>query len=150
MNIVRFDPFREMATLQDRVNRIFSDAYRGTADSDDLTIRGSWIPPVDIFETDQHELVLKVELPDVARDDIHLKVENNTLTITGQKKMEGEIKEEQYRRIERSYGSFSRSFTLPSTVDAAAIGAEFKNGVLAVTLPLREEAKPRQIQVQVN
>ena len=150
MNIVRFDPFREMAVLQDRVNRIFADAYRANPDANDLTTSGAWIPPVDIFENDKHELVLKVELPDVERDDIQLKVENNTLTISGEKKMETEVKEDQYRRIERSYGSFTRSFTLPATVDAAAIGAEYKNGVLTVRLPLREEAKPRQIQVKVN
>lgn len=150
MNIVRFDPFREMTGLQERVNRIFADAYRGSADTDELMRAGAWIPPVDIFENDKHELVLKVELPDVSRDDIQLKVENSTLTISGQKKMETEVKEEQYRRIERSYGSFSRSFTLPPTVDATAIGAEYKNGVLTVRLPVREEAKPRQIQVQIN
>jgi HSP20 family protein len=149
MNIVRFDPFREMAVLQDRVNRIFADAYR-SSNSDELMTRGAWVPPVDIYENDKHELVLKVELPDVTREDINLKVENNTLTITGQKNMENEVKEEQYRRIERSYGSFTRSFTLPPTVDAGNIGAEYKNGVLTVRLPLREEAKPRQIQVQVN
>lgn len=150
MSIVRFDPFREMAVLQDRVNRMFADAYRGGAESDDLMSRGAWIPPVDIYENDKHELVLKAELPDVTREDIHLKVENSTLTLTGQKKMEQEVREEQYRRIERSYGSFTRSFTLPPTVDAGAIAADFKNGVLTVRLPLREEAKPRQIQVQVN
>jgi HSP20 family protein len=149
MNIVRFDPFREMAALQDRVNRIFTDAYN-RRDDDDLMTRGAWVPPVDIFETDNHELVLKVELPDVTREDINLKVENNTLTITGEKKFNGEVKEQQYRRVERSYGAFSRSFTLPHTVDTSAIGAEFKNGVLTVRLPLREEAKPKQIQVQVN
>jgi len=150
MNIVRFDPFREMAVLQDRVNRIFADAYRGNSDANDLTTRGAWVPPVDIFENDNHELVLKAELPDVERDDIHLKVENNTLTITGERRMEQEVKEEQYRRVERSYGSFSRSFTLPPTVDAGNIAAEYKNGVLTVRLPMREEAKPRQIQVKVN
>jgi HSP20 family protein len=150
MNIVRFDPFREMAALQDRVNRIFVDAYRGSGENDDLTTRGAWIPPVDIYENDKHELVLKAELPDVSREDIHLKVENNTLTLTGQKKMEQEVREEQYRRVERSYGGFTRSFTLPTTVDATAIAADYKNGVLTIRLPLREEAKPRQIQVQVN
>ena len=150
MNIVRFDPFREMAVLQDRVNRIFADAYRGNPDASDLTTQGAWIPPVDIFETDKHELVLKVEAPDVDRDDIRLKVENNTLTISGEKKMATEVKEEQYRRIERSYGAFTRSFTLPPTVDAGAIAAEYRNGVLTVRLPLREEAKPRQIEVKVN
>ena len=148
MNIVRFDPFRDMAALQDRVNRIFADAYR--RDNDDLMTRGAWVPPVDIYETGNHELVLKAELPDVPREDIALRVENNTLTISGQRKLDGEVKEEQYHRIERAYGSFSRSFTLPPTVDTGAIGAEYKNGVLIVRLPLREEAKPKQIQVQVN
>lgn len=149
MNIVRFDPFREMTSLQERVNRIFADAYSRHGE-DDLTSRGSWVPPVDIFENDQHELVLKAELPDVTREDINLRVENNTLTIGGQKKAETEVKEQQYRRVERNYGSFSRSFTLPATVDTGAIAAEFKNGVLTIRLPLREEAKPRQIQVAVN
>jgi HSP20 family protein len=149
MNIVRFDPFREMSSLQDRVNRIFADAYSRQGE-DDLTSRGNWVPPVDIFENDKHELVLKAEVPDVARDDINLRVENNTLTISGHKKAESEVKEQQYRRIERIYGSFSRSFTLPATVDATAIAADYKNGVLTIRLPLREEAKPRQIQVAVN
>jgi HSP20 family protein len=130
------------------VNRIFADAYR--RDNDDLTARGAWIPPVDIYESDNHELVLKAELPDVSREDIALKVENNTLTISGERKMDTEVKEEQYHRIERTYGNFSRSFTLPPTVDTGAIAAEYKNGVLSVRLPLREEAKPKQIQVQVN
>ena len=148
MNIVRFDPFREMAALQERVNRAFGDMSRQY--DDDLTTRGSWIPAVDIYQTDNHTLVLKLELPDVAREDIDLRVENNTLTITGQKQRDKAVKEEQYHRIERTFGSFSRTFTLPPTVDAGQIGAEFKNGVLTVTLPLREDAKPRQIQVTVN
>ena len=148
MNIVRFDPFREMAALQERVNRAFGDLSRRF--DDDLTTRGTWVPPVDIFENGNHELVLKVELPDVTREDIDLRVENHTLTISGQKEMEAEVKEQQYHRLERSYGNFSRSFTLPQTVDAGRIAAEYKNGVLTVTLPLRDEAKPKQIQVQVN
>ena len=148
MNIVRFDPFRDMAALQDRVNRIFADAYR--RDNDDLMTRGTWVPPVDIYETGNHELVLRAEIPDVPREDIALRVENNTLTISGPRTMDDEIKEEQYHRIERTYGTFSRSFTLPPTVDTGAIGAEYKNGVLTVRLPLREEAKPKQIQVQVS
>ncbi len=147
MNIVRFDPFRDVAALQDRVNRLFADAYR--RDNDDLMTRGAWVPPVDIYETGNHELVLKAELPEVPREDIALRVENNTLTISGQRKLDGEVKEEQYHRIERTYGSFSRSFTLPPTVDTGAIGADYKNGVLTVRLPLREEAKPRQIKVEV-
>ena len=148
MNIVRFDPLRDMATLQDRVNRIFADAYR--RDNDDLMTRGAWVPPVDIYETGNHELVLKAELPDVPRDEIALRVENNTLTISGQRKMDTEIREEQYHRIERTYGTFSRAFTLPPTVDTSAIAADYKNGVLTVRLPLREEAKPKQIEVQVS
>ena len=148
MNIVRFDPFREMAALQERVNRAFGDVSRQY--DGDLSTRGSWIPAVDIYQTDNHTLVLKVELPDVSREDIDLRVENNTLTITGQKQRDKAVKEEQYHRIERTFGSFSRTFTLPPTVDATKIGAEYKNGVLSVTLPLREEAKPRQIQVAVN
>jgi HSP20 family protein len=148
MNIVRLDPFREMAALQDRVNRIFADAYR--RDNDDLMTRGAWVPPVDIYDSGKHELVIKAELPDVNREDITLRVENNTLTISGQKRMDTEVKEEQYHRVERTYGTFSRAFTLPPTVDTSAIGAEYKNGVLIVRLPLREEAKPKQIQVQVS
>ena len=148
MAIVRFDPFREMAALQERVNRAFGDLSRRF--DDDLTVRGSWTPSVDIYETDNHTLVLKAELPDVNREDIDLRVENDTLTITGQKKMEKDVKDEQYHRIERGYGQFSRTFTLPPSVDSNKIGAEFKNGVLTVTLPVREEAKPRQILVAVN
>jgi HSP20 family protein len=148
MDIVRLDPFREMAALQDRVNRIFADAYR--RDNDDLMTRGAWAPPVDIYDSGNHELVIKAELPDVNREDITLRVENNTLTISGQKKMDSELKDEQYHRVERAYGNFSRSFTLPQTVDTNAIGAEYKNGVLIVRLPLREEAKPKQIQVKVS
>jgi HSP20 family protein len=148
MSIVRFDPFREMAALQERVNRAFGDVSRRY--DDDLTVRGNWTPSVDIYETDNHTLVLKAELPDVAREDIDLRVENNTLTIQGSKKMDKEVKEQQYHRVERVYGNFTRTFTLPPAVDAGKIGAEFKNGVLTITLPLREEAKPRQIQVAVN
>ena len=148
MSIVRFDPFREMAALQDRVNRMFTDAYNRR--DDDVMTRGAWVPPVDIYQTDNHELVLKAELPDLNREDITLKIENNTLTLTGQRNMDSSVKEHQYHRIERTFGSFSRSFTLPSTVDTNNIAAEYKNGVLTVRLPFREEAKPKQIQVQVH
>ena len=147
MNIVRFDPFRDMVALQERVNRAFGDYRRF---DDDLTARGTWVPPVDIFENEKHELVLKAELPDVNREDINLKVENSTLTLSGEKRFEKDVKEEHFHRVERSYGSFSRSFTLPQTVDTGRIAADYKNGVLTVRLPLREEAKPKQIQVSVN
>jgi HSP20 family protein len=146
MTITRVDPFREFATLQDRMNRLFGNVYLR---DEDVTSQNQWIPPVDIFETDSHDLVVKAELPDMTREDIEVTVENNTLTLRGTKKFPGDLKEEQFRRIERSYGTFSRSFTLPNTVDAAKVSADYKNGVLTVKLPFREEAKPRTINVEV-
>ena len=146
MTITRLDPFREFATLQDRMNRLFGNVYLR---DEDVAARGQWMPPVDIFETESHDLVVKAELPDMTREDIEVTVENNTLTLKGTKKLSDSVKEEQYRRIERSYGTFSRSFTLPNTVDAAKVSAEYKNGVLTVKLPFREEAKPRTINVEV-
>ena len=116
---------------------------------EDVTQRGNWIPPVDIYETEEHDLVVKAELPDMTRDDIEVTVENNTLVLRGTKKLPDGVKEEQIRRIERSYGVFNRSFTLPNTVDATKVSAEYKNGVLTVKLPYREEAKPRTINVEV-
>ncbi|MBS1819960.1 MAG: Hsp20/alpha crystallin family protein [Acidobacteria bacterium] len=149
MAIVRWnDPFREFAQLQERLNRAFSDAY-GRND-EGLLSSGSWMPPVDIYQNGDHELVLKAELPDMTREDIDVTVDNGTLTIKGEKKLSSEVKEDQYHRIERRYGSFSRSFSLPPTVDPARVGAEYKNGVLTVKLPMREEAKPRQIKVDVS
>ena len=148
MAIVRWnDPFREFAQLQNRINRVFSDAY-GRND-EGLTTSGAWVPPVDIFQNGEHEIVLKAELPDLRREDIDITVDNGTLTIKGEKKLSNDVKEEQYHRIERQYGSFSRSFSLPQTVDSAKVGAEYKNGLLTIRLPLREEAKPRQIKVDV-
>lgn len=111
---------------------------------------GTWAPPVDIYQNSDQELVLKAELPDIAPEDIELNVNNDTLTISGEKRLSPEVKEDQYHRIERHYGSFSRSFSLPSLVDATKISAEHKNGVLTVRLPAREEAKPRQIKVNVR
>ena len=146
MAIVRFDPVPEFATLQDRMNRLFGDVYLR---DEDVTARGNWVPPVDIYETEGHDLVLEAELPDMIREDIAVTVENNTLTIRGEKKFSGDMKEDRYRRIERSYGQFTRSFTLPNTVDASKVSAEYKNGVLTVRLPFREEAKPRTINVEV-
>jgi HSP20 family protein len=148
MTLVRWsDPFREFAQLQDRINRVFSDAY-GRSD-EGLMTSGTWVPPVDIFQNGDHEVVLKAELPDMTREDIDITVDNGTLTIRGEKKLSQEVKEESFHRIERRYGTFSRSFSLPQTVDSAKVGAEYKNGVLTVRLPLREEAKPRQIKVDV-
>ena len=146
MTLIRWsDPFREFAHLQDRVNRAFSDAY-GRGD-DGLTTPGTWVPPVDVFQNGDQEVVLKAELPDMTREDIDITVDNGTLTIRGEKKLSNEVKEESFHRIERRYGAFSRSFSLPQTVDTGKVGAEYKNGVLTVRLPLREEARPRQIKV---
>ncbi|BCS32734.1 molecular chaperone [Luteitalea sp. TBR-22] len=149
MSMVRFDPFRELATMQDRINRIFGDAYTRRYD-DDLTQRGEWFPAVDIYENAQQEIVLKAELPGIAREDIDLRVENNTLTLRGERKRDAEVKQEQYHRIERSYGAFSRSFSLPTRIDTEKVRAEFKDGVLVITLPVKAEAKPRQIEVAVS
>jgi len=148
--IVRWsDPFREFAHLQDRINRVFSDAYGRPDREEGLLTSGSWVPPVDIYQTNDKELVIKAELPDMTREDIDVTVDNGTLTIKGEKKVSSEVREEQFHRVERRYGTFSRSFSLPQTVDTAKVGAEYKNGVLTVRLPLREEAKPRQVKVDV-
>ena len=148
MAIVRWtDPFREFAQLQDRMNRAFADAY-GRSD-EGLLSSGAWMPPVDIYQNGEHELVLKAELPDMTREDIDVTVDKGTLTIKGEKKLSTEVKEDQFHRIERHYGSFSRSFSLPQTVDPSRVAAEYRNGVLTVKLPMREEARPRQIKVDV-
>ena len=146
MAIVKVDPFRELSAMQDRVARLFGDVYLR---DEDTGFRGNWTPAVDIFETEHHDLVLKVELPGMNREDIDVTVENGTLVLKGQKKFDEAVKEEHYRRIERSYGQFYRSFTLPNTVDASKVSADYKNGILTVKLPFREEAKPRTISVEV-
>ena len=127
------------------MNRLFGDVYL----RDEDVARRGWVPTVDIYETDGNDLVIKAELPDMTREDIEVTVENNTLTLKGERKMPADVKEEQFRRVERAYGAFSRSFTLPNTVDAAKVTAEYKHGVLTVKLPFREEAKPRTINVEV-
>lgn len=147
MVVTRFDPFREFNTLQGRMNRLFGDVY--LHGDDDVTAQGSWVPPVDIFETAGRDLVLKAELPDMTREDIEVTVENGTLTLRGTKKAPADVKDEQYRRIERSFGTFSRSFRLPQTVDTAKVAADYRNGVLTVRLPFREEARPKSISVDV-
>ena len=146
MTITRFDPFREFTTLQDRMNRLFGDVYLR---DEDVLQRGNWVPPVDIYETEGRDLVIKAELPDMTREQIEVTVENNTLTLKGTKNPPADIKEEQFRRSERHYGAFVRSFMLPNTVDASKVAAEYRNGVLTVKLPYREEAKPRTINVEV-
>jgi HSP20 family protein len=127
MTIVRWDPFRDFG----------------------FSAPAAWMPPVDIFQTSDHELVLKAELPDMERDNIDINIENFVLTIKGEKKPSNEVKDEQYHHAERRYGAFSRSFSLPTTVDPNRVSAEYKNGVLTVKIPLREEARPRTIKVDV-
>src|SRR5215472_10570517 len=144
--IARLEPFRGLANLQDQFNRIFNDSIRNFSEESAVT---TWAPSVDIYET-HNELVVKADLPDVDEKDIDVRVENNLLTIRGERKLEKSVTEENYLRVERTYGSFSRSFSLPNTVNSEAIAAEYKNGVLTVTLPKREEAKPRQVKVSVN
>src|SRR5205809_2297514 len=127
MGIVRWnDPFREFA------HRVFSDVYGQQGQEDGLLTSGSWVPPVDIHKNGEHELVLKAELPDMTREDIDVTVDNGTLTIKGEKKLSGEVREEQFHRVERRYGTFSRSFSLPPTVDPARVGADYRNGVLTI------------------
>jgi HSP20 family protein len=145
MAIVRVSPFHEFSTLQDRVDRLFG----GALPTNEGVTSATWVPPVDIYETDNHDLVITADLPDVTRDEIEVTVEHNTLTLKGTRKAPGDVKEGQYRRVERRYGAFSRSFTLPETVDASKVSAEHKNGVLTVRLPFREESKPRAIRVEV-
>ena len=147
MAITRFEPFRELAAVQARLNRSFSEPYEP---GDDTLTRADWVPAVDVFESAQHELVLKAELPGIKKADIDLKVENNVLTIRGERKHDVEVKQDAYQRLERSYGAFARSFTLPPTVNAEGVKAEFKDGVLTVVLPAKEESKPRQVQIAIQ
>lgn len=150
MTIVRFDPFRDMLTLQDRMNRLFDESFRviGRPGSEEDWALGSWSPAVDIYEQNG-SIVMKAELPGVDPKDVNVRVENNVLTLRGERKLEGEVKRENYHRIERAYGSFTRSFTLPSVVNTEQIKAEYRDGVLRMTLPKREEAKAKQISIDV-
>ncbi len=150
MAIVRWDPFREVAQLQDRLSRAVGDTYGRTSTDDGFMTTGEWVPPVDIYADGDQELVLKAELPEMTLEDIDVTVDNGALTIKGEKKFAKEFKHDQVHRIERRYGTFSRSFSLPQTVDPHKVAAEYKHGVLTVRLPLREEAKPRQIKVDVT
>jgi len=151
MAIVRWEPFRDLVAVQDRLNRIFDDTFRGNprGSDEDWALGGQWAPSVDIFEHEGN-LVLRAELPGIEPKDVDVRVENNVLTLRGERKFESEVKREKYHRVERAYGTFSRSFTLPNVVDTEKIKAEYKDGVLQVTLPQREEAKPKQIQVSVG
>jgi HSP20 family protein len=142
----RFEPYRGATTLQEQINRLFNESFGRTVEEGSIT---TWAPPVDIYET-EHELVVKADLPDIDPKDLDIRVENNILTIRGERKFEKKVEEKNYMRVERAYGAFSRSFALASTVDTEAIQAQYENGVLTLTIPKREEAKPKQIKVNVE
>src|SRR5947209_5279645 len=141
-----WDPFREFSTLQDRMNRLFRDSY---GDHEEALTASTFAPPVDVYE-DEHNVTLKIEVPGIDEKDIDIRVENNLLTVHGERKIEKEEKEENYRRVERQYGSFTRTFTLPNTVDTENVQANYDKGVLKITLPKKAEAKPKQIKVNVS
>jgi len=145
MAIVRWDPFRDLNMLQDRMNRLFDDAGRPWR-TDEPAATTSWSPSVDIFET-EGEIVVKAELPGMDRKDIQLNLENNVLSLRGERKFQKETKDDNYHRIERSYGVFSRSFSIPATVDEERIRADYKDGVLKIVLPKKDQAKPKQIKI---
>lgn len=144
--ITRWDPFREFVTLQDRMNRLFRDSQGGQEEALTTT---TFAPPVDVYE-DEHNVILKIEVPGIDEKDIDVRVENNTLTVHGERKFEKEEKEENYRRLERQYGSFTRTFTLPTTVDHENIHADYDKGVLKIQLAKKAEAKPKQIKINVG
>jgi HSP20 family protein len=148
MAITRWDPFREMTTLQNRLNSIFQDFNRGNAENE-LVSTAAFVPPVDIYEDDQ-KIVIKLEIPGMKQDDLDIQLENNTLTVRGERKFEKEEKEENFHRIERRYGSFYRAFTIPNTVNPESVKADYDAGVLSIKLEKRAEAKPKQIKVQVG
>lgn len=148
MSIVRYDPFRDLRTLQEEVNRLFT-GNMGRAFEDEGVARGSWSPNVDIYENKDH-MVLEAELPGMKREDFDLSVENNVITLRGERHFTKKDDSDNYHRVERAYGSFTRSFTLPNTVSAESATAEYKNGVLRVTLPKREETKARRIEIKTN
>ena len=144
--LTRWDPFRELHTLQNRMSRLFEEQYGGR---EEALNSGAFVPPVDIYE-DQHGIQLKLEVPGIEEKDLNINLENNVLTISGERKFEKEQKEENFHRIERRYGSFTRSFTLPNTVDTEKITADYNSGVLSIRLVKREEAKPKQIKVNIG
>jgi HSP20 family protein len=144
--ITRWHPYGGLTTFQEQMNRLLEDSFRGRTDESNMT---TWAPAVDIYET-ENELVLKADLPDIDEKNLDIRVENNMLTIRGERQFEKKVSEDNYLRVERAYGSFSRSFALPNTVNAEAIQADYRNGVLTVQMPKRAEAKPKQIKIGVG
>ena len=147
MTLVRWNPVRDMANMEiERLHRMFDGVF---GDREGFApVAQSWMPAVDIYEDAKGDVVLKAELPAVKREDIKLSMENLTLTIEAERHVDTEVQRERYHRIERAYGAFRRSFTLPATVDASRIDAQYQDGLLTIRLPRREESKPRQIEVK--
>lgn len=148
MNVVKYDPFRELRNLQDEMTRLFTGGRPVLLGQEEMA-HGAWAPSVDIFE-DKETLTLEAELPGMKREDFEISVENNVITLSGERKFEKRTEGDNYHRVERSYGSFTRSFTLPQTVTVDGATAEFENGVLRVSLPKREETKARKIEISTS
>jgi HSP20 family protein len=148
MPIVRWDPFQELNLITSRMNRLFQDTYGQGSTEENLTT-SAFVPPVDIYE-DEHNITLKIEVPGIEQKDMDVRMENNTLTVRGERKFEKEEKEENFHRVERRYGSFYRAFTLPNTVDPDSVSADYDNGLLKIKLAKKAEAKPKQIKVNVG
>jgi HSP20 family protein len=146
--LTRWDPRRDLATMQDRINRFVRESYSPEGPEEALTTT-NFAPPVDIYE-DEHNITLKMEVPGIDEKDIDVRIENTTLTVHGERKIEKEEKEENFRRVERHYGSFTRSFTLPSSVDAGQVSAHYDKGILKISLAKKAESKPKQIKVNVG
>ena len=144
--LTRWEPFREFTTLQDRMNRLFRDSF---SDHEEALTTSTFVPLVDVYE-DAHNITLKIEVPGIEEKDIDVRIENNALTVHGERKFEKEEKEENFRRVERQYGSFTRSFTLPSTVNPEQVQAHYDKGILKIQLAKKAEAKPKQIKVNVG
>ena len=147
MAIVRYDPFRDLRSLQEEVNRLFSTNLSRAFDDEGIG-RGAWAPSVDIYEN-KDQIVIEAELPGMKQEDFDLSIENNVITLRGERKFEKEEKKKKYHRVERAYGRFARSFALPENADASKVKAEFKDGMLTVHLPKSEKAKPKQIEVKI-
>jgi HSP20 family protein len=144
-----WDPFEGMRNMQDRINRLFGETFGGYPATREETYKGAWTPPVDICE-DKDNIVVKAELPGMKKDDVLIEIKDNVLTLTGERKHEQETKQENYHRIERVYGKFSRSFTLPDSVKVHKLQANYKDGVLEITLPKAEEAKETAIPINIE
>lgn len=146
MAIIRWDPFRDLVTLRERMNRLFEEAVTSSRGEDKDLVASTWSPSVDIYEN-EHNLILTAELPGIEEKDIEIKIEDNTLTLKGERNFEKETKEENYHRVERAYGSFYRSFTLPHYVDEDNIEAAHENGILRISMPKKPELKPRKVKI---